>query len=425
VSDRGWVDAVGGEALVPAPDAIARDYILLGLRLDQLMPGIVDSYIGPRDLKAQVDMAPVPTATQLAADARELRERVARQVAEPDRARWLDRQLLALETLAALQVGATMPYVEEVRRCFDAAPEALPAGAYAAARAALDAALPGSGEIRRRMEAWDERLVVPAERLAAVVAWLVPRLREASGVVFAAPAGESVKVSLVADQPWSGYNWYDGGLVSRVDLNTDLPIRAPDLVATLSHETFPGHHLEHTWKEARLIREQGRLEASLLLLNTPECFVSEGLAELGRRYVLPRDAHLALLMGVFAAAGIAANTADAERALAVAEARRSIRGAGGDAALMLHRDGLPAATVQAFLEAEALDTPERAAKRIEFVSHPLWRTYVFSYAGGERSLQDWCSLDGESAAPARFFRLLTEQLTPSGMVEEVARTRPA
>jgi hypothetical protein len=292
VSDRGWVDAVGGEALVPAPDAIARDYILLGLRLDQLMPGIVDSYIGPRDLKAQVDMAPVPTATQLAADARELRERVARQVAEPDRARWLDRQLLALETLAALQVGATMPYVEDVRRCFDAAPEALPAGAYAAARAALDAALPGSGEIRRRMEAWDERLVVPAERLAAVVAWLVPRLREASGVVFAAPAGESVKVSLVADQPWSGYNWYDGGLVSRVDLNTDLPIRAPDLVATLSHETFPGHHLEHTWKEARLIREQGRLEASLLLLNTPECFVSEGLAELGRRYVLPRDAHL-------------------------------------------------------------------------------------------------------------------------------------
>ena len=32
-------------------------------------------------------------------------------------------------------------------------------------------------------------------------------------------------------QPWSGYNWYDGGLRSRVDLNVDLPIRGPDLVA--------------------------------------------------------------------------------------------------------------------------------------------------------------------------------------------------
>jgi hypothetical protein len=415
---------VGGVALVPPPDPIARDYILLGLRLDQLAPGVVDGYFGPGDLKAQVDMEPLRTAAALAGDARELRDRVAGEVTDPGRARFFDRQLVALETLATREAGATLPYVEEVRRCFDATPEALPAGAYSTARAALDTALPGGGELRARLEAWDARLIVPADRLPAVVEWLVPRLREASGAVFAAPEGEAVKVSLVSGQPWSGYNWYDGGLVSRVELNTDLPMRAPDLVATLSHETFPGHHLEHSWKEARLIREQGRVEASLLLMNTPECYVSEGLAELGRRYTLPRDVLVALLVGVFGTAGIAADAADAERALVVAEARRGLRGAGGDAALLLHRDGLPAETVQAFLEDEALDTADRAAKRIEFVSHPLWRTYVFSYAGGERLLQAWCSMDGEAAAPARFFRLLTEQLTPSGMAEDVARTRP-
>jgi hypothetical protein len=411
--------------LVPAADPIARDYILLGLRLDQLIPGIVDGYFGPRDLKAQVDIEPLRSAELLADDARALRDRVAREVAQPDRARWLDRQLRAIETLVGREAGVTLTYEEEVRRCFDAAPEALPREAYARARTALDAALPGNGELPARLDEWDARLVVPVERLRSVVDWILPRLREASGAVFSAPEGEVVRVSLVRGQPWGGYNWYDGGLSSRVDLNIDLPVRVPDLLATLSHETFPGHHLEHVWKEARLVRERGRLEASLLLLNTPECYVSEGLAELGRRYALPRDAHLELLAGVLGLAGLAADAADAERALAVADARRSIRGAGGDAALMLHRDGLPAEAVQAFLVAEALETPERAAKGIEFVSHPLWRTYVFSYAGGERLLRAWSSLDGEAAAPARFFRLLTEQLTPSGMAEEVESSRPS
>jgi hypothetical protein len=41
------VPAVGGTRTVPAPDASARDYILLGLRLDQHIPGLVDGYFGP------------------------------------------------------------------------------------------------------------------------------------------------------------------------------------------------------------------------------------------------------------------------------------------------------------------------------------------------------------------------------------------
>ena len=68
--------------------------------------------------------------------------------------------------------------------------------------------------------------------------------------LFGLPGDEDLRVSLVRDQPWGAYNWYDGGLRSRVDINTDLPIRASDLVHTVAHETFPGHHLEHAWKEA-------------------------------------------------------------------------------------------------------------------------------------------------------------------------------
>jgi hypothetical protein len=337
-----------------------------------------------------------------------------------DRARWLDRQLVGLETLSRGLAGEQLPYREEVRRCFDAEPDATPGAAYAEVRSELEDLLPGSGDLRERLKAWDDRWIIPVTALPPIVEWLLGRLRAASESRYPTPAGESVRVNLVTDQPWSGYNWYDGGLRSRVDINTDLPVRAGTLIATLAHETFPGHHLEHAWKEQRLVREEALLESSILLINTPECYISEGLAELGRRFTLSRALWLELFVGICERARLAATVEDAETQRRVGAALHRLRGSGGDAALLLHQEGRSTHEVQRFLEEEALSTPERAAKSIEFVSHPLWRTYVFSYAGGERLLTRWCDAAGdEDAAAQRFYRLLTEQLTPSGIAEEI------
>jgi hypothetical protein len=74
-----------------------------------------------------------------------------------------------------------------------------------------------------------------------------------------------------------------------------------------------------------------------------------------------------------------------------------------------------------FLEQDGLATHERALKSLDFIEHPLWRTYVFCYAGGERLLSKWVESAGdETAQHARFFRLLTEQITPSWVVAESA-----
>jgi hypothetical protein len=412
--------AVGGERTVPVPDPIASEYLVLALRLEQLVPGVVDAYFGPRDLKAQVDLEPRSQAQRLAEDAAGLRERVASAVPEADRARWLDRQLVALETLAERQEGRELPYVEEVRRCFDAAPTALPPDRYREAHRRLDATLPGEGPLPERLAEWQERFTIPVDRLAAVVEGVVPLLREAAAAVWPLPDGESLRVALVTGQPWTAYNWYDGGRRSRIDINTDLPSRAGELLDTLAHETYPGHHLEHSWKEARLVDEQARLESTVHLIDTPESYVSEGLAELGRRYSLSDETRARLLLEIYRAAGLRADAEDAERQLSISAALRLVRGAGGDAALRLHAAGQSVAEVRRFLEESALYPPERAAKSVEFISHPLWRTYAFSYAGGEALLERWCEAEGPEAAPGRFFRLLTEQLTPSGMAEEIA-----
>ena len=64
---------------------------------------------------------------------------------------------------------------------------------------------------------------------------------------------------------------------------------ALDLIVTLGHEAYPGHHLEAAWHETDLVERLGRLEASMILTSTPEGPVSEGLARYGTRFASPPE----------------------------------------------------------------------------------------------------------------------------------------
>jgi hypothetical protein len=177
--------------------------------------------------------------------------------------------------------------------------------------------------------------------------------------------------------------------------------------------------MEHSWKEQRLYRERGYGEASAMLINTPESYISEGLAEVGAWLLNDETRFQEILLGVCERAGIAMTLDDAQREWRTANALHRLRGSGGDAALQLHVAKRSKEDVVRFLEQDALATHERALKNLEFVEHPLWRTYVFCYAGGERLLSKWVESAGdESAQHARFFRLLTEQIAPSGIAAE-------
>jgi hypothetical protein len=251
------VPAVGGTRRVPAPDPIATDYILLGLRLDQHAPGIVDGYFGPAELKARVDLEQPRSPARLRTDAAALAERVDREVEPPDRKPWLAAQLVALEGQARRLAGDPLPYTEEVARCMGFAPSRFDDSVFEAAAAAIDSLLPAPGSVADRLAAWDRSLEIPVDRLLDVARWLIERFRAVAARDFGLPDGEGVRVSLVHDQPWTAYNWYDGGRRSRIDINTDLPLPAPYLLHTAAHETYPGHHLEHAWKEADLVEVQG------------------------------------------------------------------------------------------------------------------------------------------------------------------------
>jgi hypothetical protein len=414
------VAALGGERTVPAPDPIAREYLLLALRLDQHDPGLVDAYFGPADLKAAVDLEQRRPLTRLRADLVDLRSGLS-ALPEPDRRAWLDAQLAALETRAAVLAGERFDYLDEVERLYGWRPARRPTAAYEAAAAALEESLPGRGPVQARLATLDTAVVIGPDVLPEIVDRLVAELRRLAEPRFGLPAGEQVRVGLVTDQPWSGYQWYDGGLRSRIDLNTDLPIRAPDLLDTLAHETYAGHHLEHAWKETELVEAARRLEHAVLLLLTPECLVSEGLADLGPTVLLDDDARTALVADTLRRSGLdAAESADlAALSVAVRPHRRRLAETRVDAAIGRWSGDWSAEAVIDHLVEVGRFPVERARKSAEFIEHARWRTYVHVYHEGEAILRRWVDAAPEADRDARFRRLLREPLTPGVILGDV------
>ena len=217
---EGTTLAVGGARRVPAPDPIARDYILLALRLDQHIPGLVDGYFGPADLKAQVDIeqlrAPGPAR---ATTRRRSSDGSPAEVAEPDRRDWLAAQLVALGTQAAALAGDDAAVPRPRRRAASPGRRCDATTRFRRGRGRARRAPPGRrSRSPTGSAAWDAALRDPG-RSPARRRRLARRRGSARGRrdLFGLPDGEDLRVWLVTNQPWSGYNWYDGGRRSRVD----------------------------------------------------------------------------------------------------------------------------------------------------------------------------------------------------------------
>ncbi len=178
---------------------------------------------------------------------------------------------------------------------------------------------------------------------------------------------------------------------------------------------IPGHHTEHCRKEARLVKRQGQIEHTIFLVNTPQCLMAEGLADLALHVAVgPRWGRWAA--AIYADLGL---RFDGERAEAMAEASAALMSVRQDAALMLHDERREADEVTDYVRRWLLLPENRARQMLRFLCSPLWRAYTSTYVEGDRLLRAW--LDGRPpgvSLPERFCRLLDEPLIPSSLRAE-------
>jgi hypothetical protein len=391
------------------PDIVTR-YIELGLRLGRLLGGMVDAYYGPPELRARVEAEPTPEPTKLVADAKRLLADLDAGDGDLDahRRRWIHGQSRGLLVSARRFAGDTIGFVDEVEQCYGVRPTRVSEDELALAHQQLDAALPGGGPLRDRLIAWREAQVVPVEKLRPAISSLADDFRDRTNRQFGLPDGEHIDWDLVSNEPWAGFNYYAGDLRSRVVINTDLPVLSLGLGHLVAHEAYPGHHTEHSRKEAGLVRRRGYQEETIFMVGTPQCLLAEGLADLGLEVIVPSGRHN-VLADHLRPLDI---PYDADVAAAVGEAGEMLSNAvRGNVAFLLHAERASADDAIAYAERWGLLPRNRAEKVVQFQTDPTWRSYIFCYVDGLRLCRSY--VDGD---PARFERLITEALLPEELL---------
>jgi hypothetical protein len=378
----------------------AANYILLGLRLGRHVDGLVDSYYGPTELKEQTDGEEPVAPAQLVEDAAALH-------ASLDDG-YLRDQVQGCWTFARVLAGEQLSYSDEVEGSYGVRPERTPESVFERTHAELDSLLPGDGPLDERRRAWRERHACPGDKAVGVLGELLPLMRSRTLEVVDLPEGEHPALEPVRDEPWWAFNYYLGGLKSRVVLNIDLPTTGLDLINLAAHEVYPGHHTESSVKEQLLVRDQGRVEETIAMVPTPAAVVSEGIAEIGADLVLD-DASREQAYAILRRHGI--ELADPELARRIGDAVDDLRTVSLNAALMIFEDGVSHSDAQAYVQRWTLNTPEQAAQSIRFVTDPTWRAYTITYSAGRELCGAFVGDD-----PARFRRLLTEQVRVSELI---------
>jgi hypothetical protein len=402
-------------------DEIGRPYLQLALHLDRHFEGFVDAYFGPPELKAAIHSGDPRSLEALAKDARQLLDAVEAGVTDAQRKGFLTKQVQAMAAVIRNLSGEQTGFVAEVERYFDITPVMTDESTFEAAHAEMDGLLPGTGSLAERLVAWKEQRYLEPERILPVFDLALRETRRRTQQLFDMPPGEDLTLHLVEDQPWGAYNWYLGGFASRIEINTDLPVRVDSAIPLIAHEAYPGHHTEHALKEQRLYRDLGRAEHAVQLLLAPECVISEGIGDSAQQMLFD-DAELAAFLDerLYPLAGL--SELDAEVQIRLHHATEALRGVSGNAALLLHLEGRPPEEVQSYIERYGLRTPEEASHSMRFLSNPLFRSYVFNYAMGKDLLAPL--LEGPDAV-ANFERLLTEPFTPSQIRDWLAQTGQA
>jgi hypothetical protein len=191
-----------------------------------------------------------------------------------------------------------------------------------------------------------------------------------------------------------------------VAINTDLPVLSTSIAHLVAHEAYPGHHTEHSRKEAGLVRTRGWQEETIFLVGTPQCLLAEGLADLALEVVAGAEPE-AVVAEHLRPLGI---PYDPEVVAAVRVASESLDAVRANAAWLLHADGRPVDDVVAYLERWGLQPRARAEKSVQFLTSDTWRAYISCYVEGLPLCRGYVQGD-----PTRFATLLTEQLVPADL----------
>ncbi len=395
-----------------------KKYVGLAFQIERVFQAtagawFVDAYYGPPEWKADAEGKPAATAVSLVEAAQNLASGLAGQGLDPVREAYLDKQVLAMETVCRKLAGERLPVEEEARRCLDVEIDWIPESHFEAVRDVWGTALSGTGALGDRYADWMSRNRLDESQIAALPVVLGAALAEArrrTNERFGPlPAGERVDLEIVRGELWGAANWYLGDGRSRMMVNVDQLSQLFGALYLVCHEAYPGHHTESAMKEYSLVRERGYWEQSLFLTISPQCAIAEGIASLSLDTIFSAEEAAAWAAEhLYAPLGIDVSDVDLA-ALFRSQFVRAIDDIGANVVLLL-RDGCSQDEALAYLKKYLWQDEDGLRRYVAYLSNPLMEMYAFTYYFGRQAMLPLLQAQDRHSV---FRRLLSEPLVPS------------
>jgi hypothetical protein len=384
-------------------------------------PGYVDAYYGP---KAWADAAKAHPRAVPALKAEALRLYAATQAVddaslsadEVRRKAFLLGQLKAAETRLAMLDGQKFSFQDEAEGLFGVRPPLQPLENYDPILARLDKLVPGDGDLAARVDAFQAKYVIPTDRLEVVMQAGIAACKARTAAQITLPPGEQFDLSFVTGKPWSGYNWYQGGAHSLIQINTDLPIYISRALDLGCHEGYPGHHVLNALLEQKLTKAKGWVEFSVYPLFSPQSLIAEGSANYGIGLAFPGPEKVKFEREqLYPLAGLDPATADAYDALMTAKADLASSENTIAAAYLSGR--MDKSTAVAALAKYGLSSTARAEKRLSFID--TYRSYIINYNVGQDRVRAHVERAGASQDNrwTAMEQVISEPTTPADLLK--------
>lgn len=273
----------------PSPSRDVRDYLRLAVALGERDPDSLDFYYGQPKWLGDFRTNPPKFAT-IRDQARNLASRLS---GSPR----LQRQAEAVATRADTFAGAKLTFEQEAKIYFGLdvylntllranPPDLRPV------HSKLAHLLPGDGPLAPRYSAFDEKFLIPPDKVPNVFAAALKACRDQTRQHLKLPENEDVTISYVHDRPWSGFSHYQGSFHSLIEINIDLGLTVDRLLQLACHEGYPGHHAVNVLQDSQFVRAGHRFDWMVQPTFSPQSLVSEGLATYAVQLAFPGEERL-------------------------------------------------------------------------------------------------------------------------------------
>ncbi len=403
-------------------DHLANRYVQLSLEIGERETGYIDAYYGPAKWQEDAKSSE-RNLVQLGNAVTLLEEQLANIPVETladdekRRAHFLRAQLNAAHTRLIMMQGETLSFREESLGLFGATPELKPLASYDGILANIEKMVPGDGSLDVRVTEFLDRYVIPKERLKPVFDAAIAECRARTARYIELPEGEKFTMEFVTDKPWSGYNYYQGGYESLIQINTDLPIRISRAVDLGCHEGYPGHHALNMLLEARQAKAKGWQEFSVYPLYSPQSLIAEGSANYGIDLAFPGEERLKFERDIlYPLAGL--DPATARAYFNLTNAMGALSGARFTIAQQYLDGEIDREKAVKLIRKYQLVSEKRARQSLDF--NDTYRSYVINYGLGKDMVRAYIENAGNDPLFrwAAMERIISEPALPANLVGE-------